>query len=119
MSTSQDFKTIFRYNLTCIVLSLRAKLKNTLQCETPCRRPNADSLEIENQTEGQDKIRICLVNEIRKPGLLLENSICRTNCGENLCAAVLKSLFSPSRIVHVFCWNAPAQMKTNHQTFDT
>ena len=63
---------------------------------------NADSLEIENQTEGQDKIRICLVNEIRKPGLLLENSICRTNCGENLFEAVLKYLFSPSRIVHVF-----------------
>jgi hypothetical protein len=36
MSTSQDFKTTFIYNLTCIFLSLRAKLKNTLQCETPC-----------------------------------------------------------------------------------
>ena len=37
MSTSQDCKTSFKYNLTCIFLSLRAKLKNTLQCETPCR----------------------------------------------------------------------------------
>ena len=36
MSISQDFKTTFKYNLTCIFLSLRAKLKNTLQCETPC-----------------------------------------------------------------------------------
>ena len=38
MSTSQDFKTTFKYNLTCIFLSLRANLKNTLQCETPCIR---------------------------------------------------------------------------------
>ena len=27
MSTSQDFKTIFNFNLTCIFLSLTAKLK--------------------------------------------------------------------------------------------
>ena len=37
MSTSQDFKTTFKYNLTCIFLSLRAELKNTLQCKTPCK----------------------------------------------------------------------------------
>ena len=37
MSTSQNFRTTCKYNLTCIFFSLRAKLKNTLQCETPCR----------------------------------------------------------------------------------
>ena len=34
MSTSQDFKTTFKYNLTCIFLSLRTKLKNTLPSDT-------------------------------------------------------------------------------------
>ena len=38
ISTSQDFKTTFKYNLSCIFLSLRAKLKNTLRFETPCIR---------------------------------------------------------------------------------
>ena len=36
MSTSQGFKTTFKYNLTCLFLSLRAKLKNTLCPRTPC-----------------------------------------------------------------------------------
>ena len=35
-STSQDFKTTFNYNLTCIFLSLRAKLKKPLCPRTPC-----------------------------------------------------------------------------------
>ena len=37
VSISQDFKTTFKYNLTCIFLSLRAKLKkkkNTLPPDT-------------------------------------------------------------------------------------
>ena len=35
MSTSQDFKTALKYNLACIFLSLRAKLKkNTLPSYT-------------------------------------------------------------------------------------
>ena len=36
MSTSQNFKTTFKYNLTCTFLSLRAKLKKTLFPWTPC-----------------------------------------------------------------------------------
>ena len=36
MSASQDFKTAFKYNLTCIFLSLRAKLKKPLCPRTPC-----------------------------------------------------------------------------------
>ena len=36
ISTSQDFKSTFNYNLTCIFLSLRAKLKKTLCPRTPC-----------------------------------------------------------------------------------
>ena len=36
ISTSQDFKTTFNYNLTCIFLSLKAKLKKTLCPRTPC-----------------------------------------------------------------------------------
>ena len=36
MSTCQDFKTIFKYNLTCIFLSLRAQLKKPLCPRTPC-----------------------------------------------------------------------------------
>ena len=36
MSTSQNFKTIFKYNLTCIFLSLRAKLKKNTLPRTPC-----------------------------------------------------------------------------------
>ena len=36
MSTSQDFKTTFKYNLTCIFLSLRAQLKKPLCPRTPC-----------------------------------------------------------------------------------
>ena len=36
MSTCQHFKTTFKYNLTCIFLSLRAKLKRTLCPRTPC-----------------------------------------------------------------------------------
>ena len=36
MSTSQHFKTTFKYNLTCIFLSLRAKLKKPLCPRTPC-----------------------------------------------------------------------------------
>ena len=55
MSTSQDFKTIFRYNLTCIVLSLRAKLKNTLQCETPCIIVKSDN-KIGNVNDKKDII---------------------------------------------------------------
>ena len=46
MSTCQHFKTTFKYNLTCIFLSLRAKLKKPLCPRTPCRReclgPNWD-----------------------------------------------------------------------------
>ena len=35
MSTCQDFKTTFKHNLTCIFLSLKAKLKkNTLPSDT-------------------------------------------------------------------------------------
>ena len=37
ISTSQDFKSTFNYNLTCIFLSLRAKLKTPLCPRTPCR----------------------------------------------------------------------------------
>ena len=36
MSTTQDFKTTFKYNLTCIFLSLRAQLKKPLCPLTPC-----------------------------------------------------------------------------------
>ena len=36
MSTSQDFKTIFKYNLTSIFLSLRAQSKKPLCTRTPC-----------------------------------------------------------------------------------
>ena len=36
MSTSQDFKTTFKYNLTCIFLSVRAQLKKPLCPRTPC-----------------------------------------------------------------------------------
>ena len=36
MSTSQNFKTILKYNLTCIFLSLRAQLKKPLCPRTPC-----------------------------------------------------------------------------------
>ena len=36
MSTSQDLKTTFKYNVTCIFLSLRTKLKKTLCPRTPC-----------------------------------------------------------------------------------
>ena len=36
MSTSQDFKTTFKYNLTCVFLSLRAQLKKPLCPRTPC-----------------------------------------------------------------------------------
>ena len=38
MSTSQHFKTTFKYNLTCIFLSLRAQLKKPLCLRTPCRK---------------------------------------------------------------------------------
>ena len=38
MSTSQDFKTIFKYNLTCIFFSLRAQLKKPLCPRTPCTK---------------------------------------------------------------------------------
>ena len=33
---SQDSKTTFKQNLTCIFLSARVNLKGTLQYETPC-----------------------------------------------------------------------------------
>ena len=36
MSTCQDFKTVFKCNLTCIFLSLRVKLKRTVCPRTPC-----------------------------------------------------------------------------------
>ena len=36
MSTTQDFKTTFKYNLTFIFLSLRAQLKKPLCPWTPC-----------------------------------------------------------------------------------
>ena len=36
MSTSQHFKTTFKCNLTCIFLSLTAKLKKPLCPRTPC-----------------------------------------------------------------------------------
>ena len=36
MSTSQDSKTIFKYNLTCIFLSLKAQLKKKHCPRTPC-----------------------------------------------------------------------------------
>jgi len=36
MSTSQDFKTTFKYNLTCKFLSLRAQLKKPICPRTPC-----------------------------------------------------------------------------------
>ena len=36
MSTSQNFKTTFKYNLTCIFLSVRAQLKKPLCPRTPC-----------------------------------------------------------------------------------
>ena len=36
MSTSQNFKTIFKYNLTCIFFCLRAQLKKPLCPRTPC-----------------------------------------------------------------------------------
>ena len=36
ISTSQDFKSTFNYNLTCIFLSLRAKLITPLCPRTPC-----------------------------------------------------------------------------------
>ena len=38
MSTSQDLKTTFKYNLTWTFLSLRAKLKTPLCPRTPCRQ---------------------------------------------------------------------------------
>jgi len=38
MSTCQHFKTTFKHNLTCIFLSLRAKLKKTLCPRTPCNK---------------------------------------------------------------------------------
>ena len=41
MSTCQHFKTTFKYNLTCIFLSLRAKLKKTLCPRTPCISANS------------------------------------------------------------------------------
>ena len=37
ISTSQNFKTTFNYNLICIFLSLRTKLKKELCPRTPCR----------------------------------------------------------------------------------
>jgi hypothetical protein len=43
MSTSQDFKTIFKYNLTCIFLSLRAQLKKPLCPRTPCKFLNPNN----------------------------------------------------------------------------
>ena len=36
MSTTQDFKTTFKYNIICIFLSLRAQLKKPLCPLTPC-----------------------------------------------------------------------------------
>ena len=36
MPTSQDFKTTFKYILTCIFLSLRAELLFNLCYEIPC-----------------------------------------------------------------------------------
>ena len=36
ISISQDFKTTFKYNLTCIFLSVRAQLKKPLCPRTPC-----------------------------------------------------------------------------------
>ena len=36
MSTSQNYKTIFKYNLTCIFLSVRTQLKKPLCPRTPC-----------------------------------------------------------------------------------
>ena len=36
ISTSQDFKNTFNYNLTCVFLCLRAKLKTPLCPWTPC-----------------------------------------------------------------------------------
>ena len=41
MSTSQNFKTTFKYNLTCILVSLRAKLISDSKSRTPlinCRK---------------------------------------------------------------------------------
>ena len=44
MSTSQDFKTTFKYNLTYIFLSLRAQLKKPLCPRTPCTLVNLFSV---------------------------------------------------------------------------
>ena len=40
MSTFQGLKTTFKYNLTCIFLSLRAQLKKPLSPRTPCTFQN-------------------------------------------------------------------------------
>ena len=37
ISKPQEYTDIFKQNLTCIFLSVRGILKETFQCETPCR----------------------------------------------------------------------------------
>ena len=36
ISQPQEYTDAFKQNLTCIFLSVRAILKETFQCETPC-----------------------------------------------------------------------------------
>ena len=37
ISKPQEYTDTFKLNLTCIFLSVRGILKETFQCETPCR----------------------------------------------------------------------------------
>ena len=44
ISQPQEYTDAFKQNLTCIFLSVRAILKETFQCETPCMYKNNHAL---------------------------------------------------------------------------
>ena len=55
MSTCQHFKTTFKHNLTCIFLSLRAKLKKTLCPRTPCTH---GLFSVKTMTGSKDEVNV-------------------------------------------------------------
>ena len=80
MSTCQDFNTTFKYNLTCIFLSLRAKLKKTLCPRTPCKSNNCSECHL--QTYDFQVLTTNLAESLmlmpKCPGMKLEKSIILT-----------------------------------------
>ena len=78
MSTTQNFTTTFKYNLTCIFLSLRAKLKNTLQCETPCMQKLGKITIVSKGKEHSFSLAKTFYGDLNiKLGMFLQNRIHR------------------------------------------